>query len=107
MEQEFDMTPGDFFDIYERNVVDMAIDICLIRLVRDYGERVNGFNDDCRYSAIERSLDFMDGCVDEFKAYFNYIKSDQFIKQRYEKLKKHQQESADTGKEAEKKLKVV
>ena len=84
------MTPTEVIDGFEQGLVDMSVDVCLIRLVRMYGDDIHRFDDNKQCTAIERSLDFMDSYIDEFEFYVKYLKSDEFTKFRYDKMVKRE-----------------
>lgn len=78
--------PIEVYDAYNQGLINMHVDLCLIRLVREYGSRLNEFDENSRYTAIDRSLDFMDGYVLEFEKHLKYLQSREHINQRYEEL---------------------
>lgn len=78
--------PIEVFDAYSQGLINMHVDLCLIRLVREYGSWLKEFDENARDTAIDRSLDFMDGYVSDFEGYLDYLQSPDYIQQRYEKI---------------------
>ena len=85
---------GVYTDI-EQRLIDMRVDLCLINLVRDYGEMVKGFDSNAQDTAVTRSLDFMDGYIQDFEGYFEFLKSPEHIKYRYERMARKAQDRAE------------
>ena len=59
----------------EQDIINMHVDLCLIRLVRCFGKEVQSFDDNLQETAIERSLDFLDDYVGNFESYVRYLES--------------------------------
>ena len=79
-------TPGNVYTVYEQDLINAHVDLCLIHLVRDYGNLVGDFDDNLRDTAVTRSLDFMEGYIQAFESHLDYLSSYEHVSQRYEKL---------------------
>ena len=71
---------------YEQNLVNMQVDLCLIRLVQQFGNQVHNFDQDAQDTAIDRSLDFMQDYIYNFESYVKYLQSQDYILERYTKI---------------------